>query len=188
MHILDIIFGILLLVLAFKCMLKGFMASFIELIGLVVIVFAIAKAGQFVKLIVIEQLGWGDTVATVASYILIAVIILIMIRLIIFLINRMVEFLRLKWLNKLLGAVFGILNGLLLIAILIIITDVAPFNEQIREFSDKSFIIRKVRVITDEIETKYPQVGKFKKPIKEKIDKEIDKGADKLEDKAKEAL
>jgi len=196
MHSLDIIFGIFLLILAFKCMRKGFVASVIQLLGLIVIVFTIAKAGQFVKLIVIEQLGWSDTVAAIASYILIAIIILLMVKFIIFLINRVVEILSLKWLNKLLGVFFGILNGLLLIAVLIIITDVLPFNKEIREFSSKSYIVSTVRVITDEIETKYPQVGKLKKPLKDKLEEQLDKGKDKLDesleenikDKAEEAL
>ena len=188
MHILDIIFGILLLVLALKCLSKGFVASLIQLLGLVVIVYAVAKAGQIVKHIVIQQLGWGNTLATIVSYILIALIIYIIIRIIIFLMNRVVEILSLKWLNKLLGFIFGIFNGLLLIAVLIIITDVLPFKKEIRKFTDQSFIVRNLRLITEEVETKYPRIKKYKEPLKEKLEKELDKGKETLEEKVEEAL
>jgi len=187
-HSLDIIFGIFLLIFALKCMFKGFVASVIQLLGLIVIVFTIAKAGQFVKLIVIEKLGWGETISTIVSYILIAVIILFMIKFIIFLMNRVVEVLNLKWLNKLLGAFFGILNGLLLIAVLIIITDVSPLNRSIRRFTKGSYIVRTVRIITDEIETKYPQVGKLKEPLKKKLKKQIEKGKEKTEETLDEKI
>jgi len=188
MHVLDIVFGILILFLALKGLQKGFLASLIQLLGLVVIVFTIAKAGQFVKLIVIDQLGWSDLVATIASYILIALIILIMIKIIIFLINRMVEFLKLKGLNKFLGALFGVINGLLLVAAIIIITDVLPYKEQVRNFTDKSFIVRHMRIVTDEIETKYPQVGKYKEPLIEQLDKKVEEGKEKLEEKVEEKV
>jgi membrane protein required for colicin V production len=188
MHILDIILGILLLVLAVKCLRLGFVASLIQLVGLVVIVYTVAKAGQIVKHIVIDQLGWGNTLATIAAYIIIALLIFIIIRIIIFLINRVIEFLSLKWLNRLLGAIFGIINGLLVIAILIIITDVLPFNREIRKFTDRSFIVKNLRSITDEIETKYPKLKEYKDPLKEKLEDELDKGKESLEDKVEEVL
>ncbi|KQC09046.1 MAG: hypothetical protein APR54_03885 [Candidatus Cloacimonas sp. SDB] len=188
MHFLDIILGILLLILALKYMSKGFVASFIQLIGLIVIVYAIAKAGRIVKLLVIEQLGWSNTISTIIAYILIALIILLIIKLIIFLMNRVVDFLNLKWLNKLLGAVFGVLNGLLLIAIIIIIADMAPFKKQIREFSNRSYIVRNLRIITNEIEMKYPYIGEYKKPLQEKLEGEFKRNKETLEDKAEEVL
>jgi membrane protein required for colicin V production len=188
MHILDIIFVILLLILAIKCLIKGFMASLIQLIGLVVIVYTVAKAGQIVKLLVIDHLGWGNVPATIAAYLLIALIIFIFIRIMIFMVNRVVEVLSLKWLNRLLGAVFGILNGLLLIAVLIIISDVLPFKKEIREFTDKSYIVRNLRVITEEIETKYPRIRSYQEPLKEKLEEELDKGKKKVEEQVEEVL
>lgn len=188
MHILDIIFLVLLLLLAIRGLVKGFIASLIQLIGLVVIVYTVAKAGQIVKLLVIDQLGWGDIPATIVAYLLIALIIYILIRVIIFFINRVVEVLHLKWLNRLLGILFGILNGLLLIAVLIIVADVLPFKAEIRKFSDQSYIIRNLRTITDQVETKYPRIRSYKEPLKEKLEEEIEKGKNQVEKKVEETF
>ena len=49
MNVLDIILGVFLLILMFNGFRKGFIKSVIGLLGLVVIVFFIAKTGHLVK-------------------------------------------------------------------------------------------------------------------------------------------
>ncbi len=182
MNIFDIIFGIFLLFLMFQCLRKGFVAGSIQLLGLIVTIIVIGKVGHLVKAKLILQFGLGETLAVIIAYIIIFLIIMIMVKIVIFFIHRMVEFLHLKWLNKLLGALFGLFNGVLLIALLMIILNISPFEKEIRKITAKSYILNVVRAITDEIEDRYPQIEKIKKPIRKKLDKKIDKSKEKLEE------
>ena len=177
MNILDIILGVFLLILMFNGLLNGFIKSVIGLLGLVVIVFFIAKAGHLVKALLITKLEIGEVLATILSYIFIALIITIVAKIVIKILHIIVDFLRLNWLNKLLGTLFGLFNGALIIAIIILLLNISPLESTIRKGTSSSRIITTIRAITDKIETDYPQMKKLQKPLQEKmkkVEEEID--------------
>ena len=156
MNILDIILGIFLLVLLFHGLIKGFIKSIISLLSLFVIVIIIAKTGHIVKGFLIIKWGFGELFAVICSYILIALVIVLIAKLTIKIIQMIIEFLRLKWLDKIMGAVFGIFNGSLIIAIILLLLNMLPFEEQIRDYTSSSEIVVNIRKVTDDIEFKYP--------------------------------
>ncbi|MBN1948483.1 MAG: CvpA family protein [Candidatus Cloacimonetes bacterium] len=191
MHILDVIFGILLVLLILNGIRRGFVASFIQLIGLGLVVVAITRLGPWVRSLVSERFGLGEILASIVAYILIFLIIMLMVKLIIFFIHRIVDFLRLKWLNRLLGAFFGLLNGIIIICILIVLMKVSPFASESYEFTRGSYIFRSGWLLIDQLEKHYPGLKKAQQPIQEKLEEEIDKGKAKLEEQLqvkKEAL
>lgn len=156
MNILDIILGIFLLVLLFHGFIKGFIKSIISLLSLFVIVFIIAKTGHLIKGFLIVKWGFGELFAVICSYILITLIIVLIAKLTIKILQMIIEFLRLKWLDKILGAIFGFLNGSLIIAIILMLLNLLPFEEQIRDYTSSSEIVVNIRKVTDNIELKYP--------------------------------
>ncbi len=88
-----------------------------------------------------------------------------------------IEFLHLKWLDRLLGAFFGVFNGTMIIAIVLLLLNLLPFEKQIRNFTSSSTIADNIRIATDKIEFKYPG-------LKEKIQsvgKDIDENTEKIE-------
>ncbi|MDP8204870.1 MAG: CvpA family protein [Candidatus Tenebribacter mawsonii] len=182
MNILDIILGIFLLVLLFHGLTKGFIRSAISLISLVVIVILIAKSGHIFKGMLMVRLGFNEFFAIICSYILIALVIVLIAKLTIKILQMIIEFLRLKWLDRVLGAFFGVFNGTLIIAIVLLLLNLLPFEKQIRNFTSSSTIADNIRNITDKIELKYPG-------LKEKVQsvgKDIDENAEKIEKMVKD--
>ena len=162
MNILDIILGIFLLVLLFHGLIKGFVKSIISLAGLVVIVLLIAKTGHIVKGMLILRFGFSELLAVIFSYILIAIAIIIIAKITIKILEMIIEFLHLKWLDRLLGAFFGIFNGVLIIAIFLLLLNLFPLKKHIRVYTFDSIIVTNILNITDKIELKH-------KGIKEKV-------------------
>lgn len=188
MHILDIILGVFLLVLALWGLKKGFIASIIQLLGLIIAIVIISKMGHFVKEWLISRFDLNEILAVIASYILIFLVIMITVRIIIFLMHSFVELLHLKWLNRLLGALFSVINGLLVISILTIIFNISPFDKEIAKFTEQSHIMKVVRSITNILEKNYPNIDKITDPIKEKIDTTVNKGKEEVINKTGELI
>jgi len=177
MNIIDIILGIFLLVLLFHGFIKGFVKSIISLASLIVIVLLIAKSGHIIKGMLILRFGFSELIAIICSYILIAFTIVIIAKITIKILQMIIESLNLKWLDRLLGAIFGIFNGSLLIAIILLLLNLLPFEKQIRDFTSTSIIAVNIRNVTDKIELKYPG-------LKEKIQnvgKDIDESTERVE-------
>ncbi|MDA3813398.1 MAG: CvpA family protein [Candidatus Cloacimonetes bacterium] len=177
MNILDIILGIFLVVLLFHGIKKGFINSIISLFSLFIIVILIAKTGHIVKGILIVKFGFSEFIAIAVSYILIAIAIILIAKMTIKILQMIIEFLHLKWLDRLLGALFGVFNGALIIAIILLLLNLLPFNEQIRDFTSSSKITENIRKVTDKIELKYPGL----KEKMQNMEKDIDESTEKIE-------
>ena len=146
-------------------------------ISTLVIVFFIAQIGHLVKALPITKLEMGEMLSTILAYILIVIIITIVAKIVIKIFQIIVDFLHIVWLNKLFGGFFGLFNGVLIIAIIILLLNISPLDSTIRKSTSNSRIITSIRVITDKIETDYSQMKKLKKPIHEKmkkVEEEID--------------
>ena len=181
MNIIDIILGIFLLVLLFHGLIKGFVKSIISLASLVVIVLLIAKTGHIVKGMLILRFGFSELLAVIFSYILIAVAIVIIAKITIKILEMIIEFLHLKWLDRLLGAFFGVFNGILIIAILLLLLNLFPLRKHIRVYTSDSIIATNILNITDKIEIKH-------KGIREKVQDfgiGIEKRAEEMRNKSK---
>lgn len=163
---------------------KGFIKSIIGLLALIVIVLFIAKIGHLVKALLIIKLEMGEMLSTILAYILIALIITIIAKIAIRILQSIVDFLHITWLNKLFGIFFGLFNGALIIAIVILLLNISPLDSTIRKSTSNSRIITSIRVIIDKIETDYSQMKKLKKPIQEKMKKV----GEEIDDKFKDAL
>ena len=177
MNILDIIFGIFLLVLLFHGLMKGFIQSIISLLSLFIIVLLIAKTGHIVKGMLILELGFSELLAVICSYILITLAIILIAKITLKILQMIIEFFRLKWLDRILGAFFGVFNGVLIIAILLLLLNLLPFEEQIRDFTSSSKIAVNIRYVTDKIELKYPGL----KEKMQNVGKDIDKNTEMIE-------
>lgn len=177
MNILDIILSIFLAVLLFYGLKKGFINSIISLFSLFIIVILIAKTGHIVKGVLIVRLGFSEFIAIAFSYILIALAIILIAKVTIEVLKMIIEFLHLKWLDRLLGALFGVFNGTLIIAIILLLLNLLPFEEHIRDFTSSSKITVNIRKVTDKIELKYPGL----KEKMQNIGKDIDENTEKIE-------
>ncbi|MCF7858306.1 MAG: CvpA family protein [Candidatus Cloacimonetes bacterium] len=185
MNVLDIILAVVLIVLLFNGLRKGFVNSIVSLLSLVVIILIIAKLGHVVKNELIFRLECSDLVAAILSYILISIVIYLIARITVKVLQMILELLHLKWLDRLLGAVFGVFNGVLVIAIMILLLNLLPYEKQITEFTSSSVIASNIRSATDIIEAKYPELKKRAKTIGEEIHKKTEGLDQKIREKMK---
>lgn len=184
MNVLDIVLGIFLLVLLFHGLQRGFIKSVIRLLSLFIIVIIIAKSGHIFKGMLMVRLGFSEFIAIACSYILIAITIVIIAKVTVKILQMVIDFLHLKWLDKLLGAFFGVLNGTLIIAIMLLLLNLLPFEKQIRDFTSTSTITSNILNLTDKIELKYPGL---KKKV-QNVGKDIDKKTEEIEKKIKDTI
>ncbi len=192
MNILDIILGVFLLFLIFKGLRKGFIKSVINLIGLLVIIIFITKFGYVVKQLLITKYGLSEIIAMIGSYILIALGILIIIRIIIKILHSIVDIMNLEWLNKLLGMLFGLFNGFLIIAILLALINMVPYSKQISDYVSHSKIVYYVKESTELVKIDFPnlfdkhgKLGKKVEEIKKMVNESTDKAKEKIKEKTK---
>jgi uncharacterized membrane protein required for colicin V production len=177
MNIIDIILSIFLVALLFHGLIKGFVKSIIRLISLFLIILLIAKTGHIVKGMFMVKLGFSELVAVVCSYILITLSIILIAKLAIKILESILEFLQLKWLDRFLGALLGLFNGILILAIILMMLNLLPIKDRVKDYTSSSKIVVNIRNITDKIELKYPG-------LREKINsvgKDIDENTEIIE-------
>lgn len=185
MHILDIIIGIFLLAFVINGLRKGFIKSVLGLLGLIVIIILIVKIGNPLKIILIKELGINEILAVALSYILIIFFITIIIKLIGWILSQVMNILNAGCLDRILGMIFGFLNGVLIVAIILILLDITPMRKTIREFTKDSFAVQYIRHYTSILDKNFPETDEIKLPIEKSI-KDIDqKITDLIEEKTK---
>ncbi|OQX71911.1 MAG: hypothetical protein B6D62_00950, partial [Candidatus Cloacimonas sp. 4484_275] len=109
--------------------------------------------------------------ATILSYLLIFVIIMIIAKIIILLLHKMIDVLNLTALNRILGGLFGVLNCLLVIAIVLFILELSPLKNSIVKTTSSSYIVKSTRILVNELERNYPKIEREKDKIQQMMDK-----------------
>jgi len=188
MNTVDIVLGVVLLLFVINGIYKGFIKNFFHLLGLIASVVLIIHIGPMVKDLVISQFGLNEIVAVVISYACIFLIVMIVVKIVARILKSVVDMLSLKWLNRLLGGVFGLFNGVLILTILVIVINLSPFATEFDEFSQQSIVLTNVKLLAEKAGTEFPVINELGEPIKEKmqdgIDEGLEKGIDKITEKA----
>ncbi|MCF7793704.1 MAG: CvpA family protein [Candidatus Cloacimonetes bacterium] len=185
MHLLDIIIGIFVLAFVFNGLRKGFIKSVLGLLGLIVIIILIIKIGNPVKIMLIRELGINEILAVALAYILIIFFITIVVKIIGWMLSKIMNILNAGCLDRILGMVFGFLNGVLIIAIVLILLDITPMRKSIRKFTNDSVAVQYIRKFTLIVDKNFPEANKFKVPIEKTIEDLDQKITDAVEEKTK---
>lgn len=83
--------------------------------------------------------------------------------------KKIVSFLNLSGLDRLLGGVFGVINFGVLLAIILMLLEISPFAQQIDDLANKSIITKYVKTITSDLKIKYPQLNEKTEELQKKI-------------------
>jgi membrane protein required for colicin V production len=173
MQIIDIVLGIFLLALIFNGFRKGLIASVLGVFGLILIIIFIAKFSKPLQNMLILELGVQEVLAMIVSYVLIILVISLTIRLISYLLKKVLSALNLGCADRILGMVFGLINGMLIIGIILVALDLSPLRKYVPEYTKNSIIVKYIRVGTNLIEGNIPDIESVKKPIEDKM-QEVD--------------
>jgi membrane protein required for colicin V production len=151
MQILDIILALILVTFIIFGYRKGLIGELLQLAGLIISFLLIGKYAPLVKAGLIMKWNLGPFLATLCSYLLIFILIAIIIQLVRMGMEHFVEALNLNFLNRSLGAVFGILSGLFFFALILILIDLLPFASKFEHATVNSKVIQTSRIMKGEL-------------------------------------
>jgi membrane protein required for colicin V production len=120
---LDIIICIPLVWGLYKGITKGLVTELATIAALWLGIWSAMKFSELLSAYAREHWGWGSKYLPVISFCCILLAVLILVYFIAKLITRMVKAVALGWLNKILGAVFGVMKFALVLSILFFVAD-----------------------------------------------------------------
>ncbi len=151
MQILDLILILILIVFIIFGYRKGLIAELLQLAGLIVSFLLIGKYAPLVKEGLIMKWQLGPFLATLCSYLLIFILIAIIIQLVRMAMEYFVKALSMTFLNRTLGAVFGLLSGLFFFALILILIDLLPIARQFDHATIDSKVVKTSRIMKGEL-------------------------------------
>jgi len=83
--------------------------------------------------------------------------------------KKILSFLNLSGLDRLLGGIFNIINYGILLAIILMLLEISPFAQQVDGLTNKSIITKYVKAITSDLKMKYPQLNEKTEELQKKI-------------------
>jgi membrane protein required for colicin V production len=148
-NLLDIIILIPLLLFAFNGYKKGLIIEIATLIALVLGIYAAIHFSDYTAGLLTESFSIDKEYLSILSFIVTFIVVLVLVLMLGKVLEKLVNILMLGILNKLAGAVFGILKGALLMSVLIFLINYMDSNSTIikKEAIKKSFLYNKVEPI-----------------------------------------
>jgi len=121
MNIVDIILSVFLLLLFYRGFRRGFIGSIVYLLGLWGTIFVMRQYSYRVAHLLSAHIRLDATAASVLGHVITIVLCLVVIRLVIKLINSILDAIHLNLINRIFGGVFASFNGVLLLAVILLI-------------------------------------------------------------------
>lgn len=179
MGFIDWLILAVLLLTAFNGFRKGLAATLVHIGGAMGVFLLWGQVFPLVKNGLILNLKLGLVPATILAVILIVLVTVVLLSLIERLFHKVLKGTHLSGLNKFLGLIFGFLNGLMVIIILMVLLDYAPKLSTPLKDGAKHRVYAAVDVFKEDIFTllKFDERDRFQQ-IKEKIKKDEDKSQD----------
>jgi len=160
MKALDLLLALYLFLLTFNGFRRGLIASLLHLAGILCAFLLVGRYAPLVKEGLVLKWHFGPLIASITAYLLVLVGLAVVVQLIRFGLERAVHWMRLGGVNKALGALFGFLNGLLLLTVLVAIIHLLPVKTKFDTATKNSYVLRNVRVVETELQDmirKHPQ-------------------------------
>ncbi len=176
MGFIDWLIVIILALGAFNGFRKGLVATLVRIGAASVVFLLIGQIFPLVKNGLIVNLKLGLVPATILAAILIFVALAVIIRLIQRLLINVLKGTHLSGLNKFLGLVFGFVNGLVVIIIMMVLLDCAPRISQPLKDGAKHRVYAAVDTLKEDIfaTLKFDERDRFQQ-IKDKLKQEKEK-------------
>jgi len=162
MGIIDWIILAVLLLFTFFGWRKGLLASIIQLGGYILSFVLVGHYYPLVQRSLILKFHFAKWLATAVSVVLIIVLIVVIVRIVIFLLEKFLRALKLSPVNRTLGAVLGIINGLLVVIILTVVLDFMPKLSTPLKDGEKHRVYASVNLVKEEIFTKLKLTERMK--------------------------
>lgn len=123
MAIIDIVLGALLGFGLVRGLMKGFFVEVASLIALIAGIYGAIHFSYFVAELLLDNVSWDEKTINIVAFIITFIVIVLFISLAGKALTKLANFAALGFLNKLLGAVFGVLKIGLILSVLLIVFD-----------------------------------------------------------------
>ena len=136
MNWLDIVIFCILGLLIFNGIRKGFIISLASLVALVLGIWAAVHFSNYISDLLVRTFHPSTTWLSVLSFTLTFLLVVIVVILIAKLLERVVKTVGLGWLNRIIGGIFGLIKGILIVSILLFI--IVSFDPQGKVITPKT--------------------------------------------------
>jgi membrane protein required for colicin V production len=126
---------------------NGFIKQFFSLIGFIAGLF-LAYKFNYLLIPLGRGIGIPHTISAIASFILIFLLVSVTAKILGKVLSSTAKILFLGWIDKILGAVFGLVEGMLFLCIAFILLSYTPLKKPLAKIEAKSKIVRVVKDIT----------------------------------------
>lgn len=126
MGVIDWTIIAFLLVLTYFGLRRGLAGAIVQLSGAILTFILIGHYYPLLANQLVLKYGLSKALSVVISVIMILVLVVVVTRFVIWILNRFIKALNLGWANRLLGALLGLLNGLILVIIFTLVMDYMP--------------------------------------------------------------
>lgn len=126
MGVIDWTIIALLLVLTYCGLRRGLAGAIVQFAGAVLTFILIGHYYPLLASQLVLKYGLSKTLSIIISVVLILVLVVVVTRFVIWILDRFIKALSLGWVNRLLGAILGLLNGLILVIIFTLVMDYMP--------------------------------------------------------------
>lgn len=105
---------------------RGFAAMLIQILGYIALFLLVGQYFPLVRNALVQSFSFNSFIASLVSFILISFLIYVLSRLVILLLSRTLKMLKLSFMNRLVGGIFGLINALLIVMIVTVVLDYIP--------------------------------------------------------------
>jgi membrane protein required for colicin V production len=125
--VIDIIFAALILILAIRCALRGFVGELLSMasvvLGFLTAVLFYQRGGAFVRTKVLTEVR---VLPEILAFIALFLIVFIIIRVLESILQDIIERISLGGVDRFLGLIFGLLEGLVVVALILVVLTIQP--------------------------------------------------------------
>ncbi|MDD2423033.1 MAG: CvpA family protein [Candidatus Cloacimonetes bacterium] len=126
MGVIDWTIIAFLLVLAYFGLRRGLAGAIVQFAGVILTFILIGHYYPLLANQLVLKYGFSKTLSVLIAVFLILVLVVVVTRFVIWILDRFIKALNLSWINRLLGTVLGLLNGLILVIIFTLVMDYIP--------------------------------------------------------------
>jgi membrane protein required for colicin V production len=163
MNVIDIYFGLFLLLTALFGLYKGFVASIIHLAALILAFILVSEISPMIAFLLITKLNFSELLAAILSYVIVFVSIVFLAKLTIYFLHKVIKILKISFINRILGFIFGLVNGLVILSFLILLVNISPFEKKFSHWSKDSQLITSLQKWIDKLTANVPELKQQQK-------------------------
>ena len=136
----DIVFGILILIFAVRCAIRGFVSELMSMaaivLGMLASLYFFKKGGEFIC----ERFMPGyPTLSKVIAFILLFLIVFLVVKIVERLLKDIIEGIKLGKADRFLGIIFGFIEGIIVVSLVLFIISIQPLFDSMALLNNSFF-------------------------------------------------